>query len=121
LDFLLSADFPGAEEIRRQALAVRALDTWGDEATIDLVVDKRQAAPVHVREPIPVEARSRDEKPLRELILHVREGWLTTLELVQYDEPQLLQVFPSPREFYPPWWNEASYRASQENEPPESR
>jgi hypothetical protein len=113
LSYLLAADFPGAEDLRRQAEVVSVVGDLGDCCpTIEFRVDADAAPQATVAEPVPVEARSR-RGPARELLLFVRDGWLTSLELVHYEEEPGPERFPDPAEFGPPTWDPETYaRAS---------
>ena len=106
LDFLVGADFPGAEELRQQAAVAQVVGDWGDCCpSIFLAVDQRRAPRANVREPIPVEAESKRGYPARELLLFVEDGWLKSLELVHYEEQPGPRTFPDPSDFSPPWWD----------------
>jgi hypothetical protein len=104
LDFLLSADFEGAAQLREQArtAVVTGLCPCGCP-TFNVAVDHARCAPAKVIEPIPVEAASTgpfDESPLQ-LLLFVKEGWLESVELVWYGD-QALQEFPPVESFASP-------------------
>jgi hypothetical protein len=104
LDFLLSADFDGAAQLREQArtAVVTGLCPCGCP-TFNVSVDRARCAHTEVAEPIPVEAASTgpfDEPPLQ-LLLFVRKGWLESVELVWYGD-QAPQEFPPVQSFAPP-------------------
>jgi hypothetical protein len=61
-----------------------------------LDVDRSRSPKAKANEPVAVEARSAPGYPARELLLFVREGWLTELEIVHYEEEPGPQTFPSP-------------------------
>jgi hypothetical protein len=105
LSFLLEPEFPGVEALRRQAETARVVRQCECGcATIDLATDPAAPAAEGVREPNVVEARGRardDGRPPPELILFVRDGRLSSVEIVSYDEP-IFDVFPAPEEFEEP-------------------
>jgi hypothetical protein len=103
LDYLLSAKFPGVSELRAQAETVQVIGDWGDCcASVVLNVDRSRSPKANTSEPIAVEARSGPGIPARELLLFVREGWMTELEIVHYEEEPGPQTFPEPGSFEPP-------------------
>jgi hypothetical protein len=98
LEFMLSAGFPGDEVLREQAARALVIEqcTCGC-ATIDFglesdapVAPEIQGAPL-----IQARARDMDEHPV-ELMLFVRDGRLSSLEIVWYDESQMTGEFPAP-------------------------
>ncbi len=104
LEFMLSAAFPGNEVLREQASSALVLEqcTCGC-ATIDLgleadapVAPEIQGAPL-----IQTRARDMDEHPVA-LMLFVRDGRLSSLEIVWYDESQMTGEFPAPEFWGPP-------------------
>jgi hypothetical protein len=103
LDYLLSANFPGVSELRAQAETAQAIGDWGDCcASVVLSVDRSRSPKANTNEPIAVEAGSAPGIPARELLLFVREGWMTALEIVHYEEEPGPQTFPEPGSFEPP-------------------
>lgn len=105
LSFLLGSEFPGVEALRRQAATARVVGRCECGcATIDLATDPAATAAEGVREPNVVEASGRprdDGRPPPDLILFVRDGRLSSLEIVSYDKP-VFDVFPTPEEFEEP-------------------
>ncbi len=102
LDFLLSVDFPGVEELREQAKHVLAEAKLSYDPTIHLVVDHEKAKPAKVVTTVPVEANSKVSGPdLVSILLFVHDGWLSSLELVWYEE-NIPDEFPAPEELEPP-------------------
>jgi len=103
--YLLSVDFPGREELRRQADTARVVDRCPCGCpTIYLWIDRAGTAPaLEAREAIPVEARSKGESPedLFELLLFVEDGWLKSLEIVYFSATPP-SAFPPPDSFHPP-------------------
>lgn len=104
LQFMLSAAFPGDEVLREQASHAIVLErcTCGC-ATIDLglqssapVAPEIQGAPL-----VQTRARDMDEHPAG-LMLFVRDGRLSSLEIVWYDESQMTGEFPAPDFWEPP-------------------
>lgn len=98
LEFMLSAAFPGDEVLREQASRAVVIEqcTCGC-ATIDLglerdapVAPEIQGAPL-----IQTRARDMDEHSVA-LMLFVRDGRLSSLEIVWYDESQITGEFPAP-------------------------
>ena len=90
LDFLLSADFQGRTELRKQAESVQAVAVCECGCgTIDLKVSG-MAARAFSKEPIPVEAHGAGV----EVLLFVRDGFLRLLEVVDYGDSR---PFPYPR------------------------
>jgi len=103
LNFLLSADFPGVEELREQAKVVSVVGRRCGCASVDFSVDTEVAQRTKSYEPVPVEAHSRDVGPGGpfQLLLFVREGWLAGLEIV-YFANELPVEFPPLDAFEPP-------------------
>jgi hypothetical protein len=104
LEFMLSAAFPGNEVLREQASRALVVEqcTCGC-ATIDLglqsdapVAPEIQGAPL-----IQTRARDMDAHPAG-LMLFVRDGRLSSLEIVWYDESQIIGEFPAPEFWEPP-------------------
>src|SRR6266536_770295 len=103
LDYLLSADFPGVTEFRAQAATAHAIGDWGDCcASLVLEVDRSLSPKATANEPVAVEAHSAPGSPARELLLFVRAGWLTELEIVHYEEEPGPRTFPEPESFERP-------------------
>jgi hypothetical protein len=104
LEFMLSAGFPGDEVLREQAGRALVIEqcTCGC-ATIDFelaanapVAPEIQGAPL-----VQTRARDMDEHPIS-LMLFVREGRLSSLEIVWYDEAQMTGEFPALDVWEPP-------------------
>jgi hypothetical protein len=114
LDRLLAEEFPGANELRVQAQAVRVKGYGDDVPSILLleVVDDHapRASVVHT---VPVETRVRDAEPPQELLLFVTDGLLDSLELVDYglSEPGTL---PLMEELEPPVVNARNMAEDEE-------
>ncbi len=102
---LLSADFPGVADLRRQAGTARVVGQCRCGcATMCLSVDRSSTGPASdVRERVPVEAHSLDESLDGgcELLLFVKDGWLDVLEIAYYSATPP-PVFPPPDAFRPP-------------------
>jgi hypothetical protein len=94
LSVLLARDFPGAAELRRQADTAKVKAQWPDDPTIVLAVDK-DLPRARIAYQIPVEARVREKEPPREVLLHVKDGYLDILELVVYGNDKLTEL-PDP-------------------------
>ena len=85
LDFLLAEDFPGAEALRTQAQTVRVKGLGEGLPSIVLLEVAYGSAPrANVRHTVPVEAAVRDVDPPQELLLFVKNGFLDSIELVDY-------------------------------------
>lgn len=105
LSFLLSAEFPGVEKLRRQA---ETAEVSGECkcgcATVYLSVDDSMPTADEVGQSNAVDAASRatpdDGLPV-ELILFVKGGRLSSVELVWYGDAPIAE-FPSPEVFEPP-------------------
>ncbi len=108
LDFLLSLELPGVEELRQQAKFTLAKPWDCGCASIDLVVDQEHASRSSItsRPAIETQSKERDDpERIFDLLLWVDDGWLSGIELVEYgferheDAPN---VFPPPADFEPP-------------------
>ena len=100
LDFLLTADFPGAGELRLQAPFASAVGRCPCGcATISLDVDRTQAPRAAVVDHAPVHA-SASSGP-EGLLLFVDDGYLSGLEIYTTDH-EAPSVFPPPSGFDPP-------------------
>jgi hypothetical protein len=103
LAFMLEAEFPGDTALREQAERAIVVEqcTCGC-ATIDLAIP--DDLPVAVDAPpvpmVQTHARDMEERPVG-LLLFVRDGRLSSLEIVWYDESQMTGEFP-PRQFWEP-------------------
>jgi hypothetical protein len=90
LDFLLGADFPGVETLRTQARTARVVGQCECGcATVYLAVDPALPVASEVAQFDAVDAQSRsvcDWDPPRELILFVKEGRLSSIEIVWYGD-----------------------------------
>ena len=98
LEFLLTAEFPGRSELLDQAQHVQAVgDCDCGCGTIDLGVEGR-VVPAQAHEGlVPVEAYGeRNGVPL-EVLLFVRGGLLSSLEIVDYSTDRPL-AYPTPGE-----------------------
>jgi hypothetical protein len=93
LEFLLTADFPGRDELKAQLQHVEVVgDCECGCGTIDLKVNEYPTR-AFVEEPIPVEARGEGI----EVLLFVRGGLLCSLEIVDYEDRRPLP-YPSIRD-----------------------
>ena len=94
LDFLLGSPLPGIDELRGQVPGLRVVgDCDCGCATIDLLPDKDHVPRAVTQfSRVAVTAFSRDSAAAHpaELLLHVIDGWLAELEIVDYrgDNPQ---------------------------------
>jgi hypothetical protein len=93
LEFMLSVDFPGRDELKTQAGCAEVdweCDCGCGTFTVEL---KESCARAASYEPIPVEAYREG----LDVLLFVREGYLSSLEIVDYLDVRPL-TFPSPKE-----------------------
>jgi hypothetical protein len=103
---MLSADDPRIQPLREQAAAVQVIGMCPCGcATIDLEVDRTRARVATGLAYDAVDSHSSevaDVERVRELILFVKDGWLSSLEVVYYgaSPPRLL---PDPIEMESPW------------------
>jgi hypothetical protein len=102
LAFMLAVEDARLEPLRRQAdvLTVVWECTCGC-ATINFEVDRsRSSAAADLCSPVTEAARrARDTDDFSELILFLKDGWLSTLEIVWYSKP--IPEFPPVSEFEP--------------------
>jgi hypothetical protein len=100
LDFLLTADFPGVDELRLQAPAMQVVGRCPCGcATIEFEVDADRAPAAVVVPRVPVEASGAD-KPFG-LLLFVDDGHLSSLEIWSTDD-EMWDTFPPPSAFETP-------------------
>ena len=100
LGFLLTADFPGVEELRGQAPFAEAVGRCACGcATIGLKVDPTRAGAATVVERVPVSASSKSGS--EGLLLFVDDGYLSCLEIYSIED-ETPSVFPPPSDFKPP-------------------
>lgn len=77
LELLLAENFPGADELRAQARAVRAKGLWEDRASILLLeVTDPNAPRANVVHTVPEETKCGTPTPPQELLLFVKERLL---------------------------------------------
>ena len=108
LDFLLSVDMPGVDDLRRQAEFAESAGPWAECCpSISLSIDRERAPQSSIRRSPAIEAWSRerdDPECLFDLLIFLDEGWLSTIELVHYGESDTgLSEFPPPDDFSPPF------------------
>jgi hypothetical protein len=91
MDQLLSLDFPGASELRLQQAHARVVGRCQCGcATVDLAVDVSSAPPARgVPSPIPAEAEvvGEDEQPVGGVIVFLKDGYLSGLEIYSHGAP----------------------------------
>jgi len=91
MDQLLSLDFPGASELRLQQAHARVVGRCQCGcATVDLAVDVSSAPPaLGVPSPIPAEAEvvGEGDQPVGGVIVFLKDGYLSGLEIYSYGEP----------------------------------
>jgi hypothetical protein len=95
VDTVLSAEFSGNIELRRQldAAMVRDLD---EDGSVEFIVDSTADAPITVRVPVEAEAPDADGVPIV-LLLHVLKGKMAELEIYKADGSSI-QRMPTPSE-----------------------
>ena len=90
LGAILSLDFRGALELREQMPFARVVGRCRCGcATVDLAVDHSVAEPARgVRSPIPAEAevRNEDEEHLGGIIVFLKDGYLSLLEVYSFGD-----------------------------------
>jgi hypothetical protein len=104
LEFMLSASIPGRDSLREQAAEARVVGQCSCGcATIDFGIpaESPAAAEGHAVPLVETRARDMDEHPVQ-LLLFVRDGRLSSLEIVWYDETQMTGEFPAPKFWEPP-------------------
>jgi len=104
LDFMLAGDDPRLERLREQARTAKVVwECTCGCATINVEVDKTSSSPVDFprRDPISADGVGPNTRPdLSSLVVFVDDGWLSSLELVWYNEP--IPEFPPADQFEPP-------------------
>ena len=105
LDFMLSVDAPGVNELRAQAATAEVSGRCDCGcATIDLSVDRATSPRTSIREHVAIDTHTvPDDEPgsLYELIVFVDDGWLSRVEIVYYGDSPPTE-FPRPDVFQPP-------------------
>ena len=103
VEFLLEPAFPGVEELRVQLSRLRAVARSTREGRtrlqFDLAADVPRAA---VHGELPVETQVRDAWPPRKICLHVEEGLLDALEVVDFGGA-VVKELPAVTTLEPPW------------------
>jgi hypothetical protein len=86
IDQLLSFDFPGREQLLKQASSLRARVAASDDdyGTLELVTESPERANVIERVPVEAEAYDEDGVPIA-ILLHVVNGFMDELEIFKYD------------------------------------
>jgi hypothetical protein len=104
---VLSVEAPGVQALRQQAaVATVVVKCSCGCATIDLAVDPSLAPrSTLTRSPV-IETRTKpsaDDDPTVpfELLLFLDDGWLSSLEIVYYEDT-VPREFPTPEDFEPP-------------------
>jgi hypothetical protein len=96
LNFFLRHDFPGVDELRKQAESVRVRGLGADSPSIVFFEVTDPDAPLaDTVYTVPIDARVRDMTPPREVLLFIDKGLLECIEVVDYSgvDPRAL---PSP-------------------------
>ena len=106
LAFMLSVDDPRIEPLRKQAeFATVNWECTCGCATINFTIDRsRASAATGLCSPV-IDAYRRapvSDDEFCELILFLKDGWLSSLELVWYGAKPIAE-FPPPTDFEPPW------------------
>ncbi len=102
LAFMLAVDDARLEPLRRQADALTVVwECTCGCATVEFDVDRsRSSAVVGLCSPVTESvSRVRDGDEVSDLILFVKDGWLSSLEIVWYSKP--IPEFPPVSEFEP--------------------
>jgi len=103
VEFLLEPAFPGVEELRVQLSRLRVVARSTREGLtrlqFDLAADVPRAA---VHGELPVETQVRDAWPPRKICLHVEEGLLDALEVVDFGGA-VVKELPAVTTLEPPW------------------
>ncbi len=100
LAHLLAADFAGRDALVAQSRVVSVLAQWPGEPSIDLVVTEGDAPLAEVAFRVPVEASTLDNSA--EILMHVVDGLLSTLELVSSGAMATPDEFPPVGSLTPP-------------------
>ena len=97
LDLLLAPDFPGVDALRRQLSHVRVVGRCPCGcATVDLDVERGSCPPAPGRgRPIPSEAEVLTDAgaPLGGIIVFLKDGYLSTLEIYSVG-PEPIRIWP---------------------------
>jgi len=108
LDFLLSVETAGIEELRQQADHARVVPWSCGCASIDISVDQGAAptpSAIAISPAIESQTKQKDDLELFfELLLWVDNGFLSGVEIVDYSETHggASRVFPPASDFDPP-------------------
>ena len=100
LHHLLSVEFPGRDALSEQAKTVEVVGRWNGEPTIELNVPTQLAPRAVVENHPPVEASTPDR--LYTVVLDVKDGWLSLLELVDNAGKGMLRELPGPQDLAAP-------------------
>jgi hypothetical protein len=103
LQFLLSPQFPGVDDLRDQAMDVLAEDELSDPS-ISLVSNKlraKQAVGVLANPVRALTTHSLQDPQIVQLFLFVRDGWLDMIDLTWYGDEMPTEL-PDPSSFRPP-------------------
>ncbi len=87
LEFLLSVEVPGIEDLREQVAYARAARWDCGCASFNIIVDRERAPRSAITASPAVEAYSKERDDVDkafDLLLWVEEGWLAGVELVDY-------------------------------------
>jgi hypothetical protein len=85
VEFLLTGDFPGVEALREQARQARVIGRCDCGCpTIDLAIDREHARPAQTAHRVPVSAPAAGWAPFEILLLVDDDGWIDSLEYVDY-------------------------------------
>jgi hypothetical protein len=107
LDLLLSAEFSGADALRKQAQSTRVRGlSLSDPTVLLLEVTDIKAPRAETSHTVPVETKVRDTTPPQEILLFVKDGLLDSIELVTYGEERPREL-PAVESVEPPTINVA--------------
>lgn len=101
LSRLLTAEFPGDQELKIQMKGLRVFTECTGCLSIGLLPNVQDAAPAEVKHRIPIEAEGPDQDGVKiHFLLHVVDGFMNELEIfredgghiIQMPEPNVLQI-----------------------------
>jgi hypothetical protein len=109
LQFLLSADFQGREQLLKQAKSARVIEKCQECLSLIIFVDKLPETIADVKRRVPVHAQGVDlDGGIMQILLHVVHGYLDEIEIYRVDfesvkgmpKPNLLKFIGIDDEMY---------------------